>query len=191
KVIYLTFDAGYDNGNLGPILDALKAKNVKSTFFLTGDFLEREQELLKRIKEEGHLVGNHTWGHKDITKISHEQLKDQLKKFDDKYYEIFNEYPKKLFRPPAGQFNHEALIRVKDLGYNTIFWSVAFKDWLDDKRGPEYAYDNVINNLHNGAIVLLHTVSSDNAAAISMIIDKIVEEGYEIKNLDYLVDGNH
>lgn len=190
KIVYLTFDAGYDNGNLSQILDVLREKNVKSTFFLTGDFLEREQALLQRIVAEGHLVGNHTWGHKDITKLSKEQLREQLELFDEKYYQIFNTYPQKLFRPPAGQFNKESLMRVKDLGYYTFFWSIAFKDWLDDKRGADYAYNNVINNLHNGAIILLHTVSSDNALALGMIIDKIYEDGYEIKNIDYLIQAS-
>lgn len=190
KIVYLTFDAGYDNGNLSQILDVLKEKNVNSTFFLTGDFLEREQDLLHRIVEEGHFVGNHTWGHKDITKLSQEQLEEQLNLFNDKYYDIFNEYPSKYFRPPAGQFNNESLKRVKALGYHTIFWSIAFKDWLDDKRGADYAFDNVVKNLHNGAIILLHTVSNDNANALGMIIDKIYEEGYEIKNIDYLIESH-
>lgn len=189
KVIYLTFDAGYDNGNLQIILNVLKEKDVKSTFFLTGDFLEREKELLDQMVNDGHLVGNHTWGHKDISKLSQSQLEEQLKLFEDKYYELYNEYPSKLFRPPAGQFDNLSLMRVKELGYNTIFWSIAFKDWLDDNRGEDYAYNNVVNNLHNGAIVLLHTVSRDNALALGKIIDKIHEDGYEIRNLDSLVNN--
>lgn len=188
KVIYLTFDAGYDNGVLPEILDVLANKNVKSTFFVTGDFITRESELLLRIDYEGHIVGNHTWSHKYITKLSFDELKDEIQKVENAYTSLTSKKMVKLFRPPAGEFNQQSLINVKKLGYSTIFWSLAYKDWeTNNQRGGDYAYRSVMDNLHNGAIILMHTVSKDNLVALPKIIDDIRNEGYIIKNLDYLL----
>lgn len=191
KIVFLTFDAGYDNGGLMKILDVLDEKNVKSTFFVTGDFIERESELLMEIIWRGHLVGNHTWSHKDITKLSEEELEDELRKVEAAYEGLaFSPLPK-LFRPPSGQFNKQSLLRVQKLGYKTFFWSLAYKDWLTDKQqGEDYAYRSVMDNLHNGAIILLHTVSEDNCRALGKIIDGIRNEGYTIANLDYFLKSN-
>ena len=188
KNIYITFDAGYDNGVMPKILDVLKEKNVKSTFFVTGDFIKLEEELLLRIVDEGHIVGNHTWGHKDITTLSKDDLKLQLNKLEKAYYELTNKEMIKFFRPPSGQFNKEALTNLNDLGYHTFFWSIAYKDWLvDHQRGDNYAYNNVMEQLHDGAIILMHTVSTDNLNSLPKIIDEIRAKGYEIKNLDELI----
>lgn len=188
KVVYLTFDAGYDNGVLGKILDVLNEKNVKSTVFVTGDFIVKEKELTFRMAYEGHTVGNHTWKHKNITKLSYEELAQEIKKVEDAYYELTNLQMTKYFRPPAGEFNKEALMNVEKLGYQTFFWSLAYKDWeTRNQRGADVAYEQVMNNLHNGAIILMHSVSISNLEALPKIIDGIRNAGYEIKNLDYLI----
>lgn len=188
KIVYLTFDAGYDNGVLGKILDVLNEKNIKSTIFVTGDFIVREHELTYRMAYEGHTVGNHTWKHKNITKLSYEELTREIKKVEDAYYELTNLQMTKYFRPPAGEFNKEALKNVEKLGYNTFFWSLAYKDWeTKNQRGADVAYQQVMNNLHNGAIILMHTVSISNLEALPRIIDGIRDAGYEIRNLDYLI----
>lgn len=187
KVVYLTFDAGYDNGNMEKILKTLKEKDVKSTFFLTGDFLTRESELVKMIDEDGHIVANHSWGHKNITTLSKENLQKELTKVEDKYKELTGKDMVKFFRPPAGNFNKQSLKIIQELGYKTFFWSIAFKDWERGKsQGLQFSYDSVINNLHNGAIILMHTVSDDNVNALSLIIDGIRNAGYKIENLDQI-----
>lgn len=185
KNIYLTFDAGYDNGVLPKILDVLKSKNVKSTFFVTGDFVTRESDLLKRIVDEDHIIGNHTWGHKDITTLSKDELKVQLEKVEDAFFKLTNKPMEKIFRPPAGKFNKESLNNIKELGYATFFWSIAYVDWnTDGQKGRDYAYNNVLSQLHDGAIILMHTVSQDNCDALPDLIDEIRNQGYEIKNLN-------
>lgn len=188
KIVYLTFDAGYDNGVLGKILDVLNDKGVKSTVFVTGDFIIREHELTLRMAYEGHTVGNHTWKHKNITKLSFEELSKEIHKVEDAYFRLTKQRMIKYFRPPSGQFNKEALKNVEKLGYNTFFWSLAYKDWeTNNQRGAEAAYNSVMDNLHPGAIILMHTVSRDNLDALPRIIDGIRENGYTIKNLDYLI----
>lgn len=185
KVIYLTFDAGYDNGTLPKILETLKEKNVKATFFVTGDFLNREEDLTLQIFNDGHLIGNHTYGHKNITKLSKENIIKELESLEKKYKEITGSDMPKLFRPPEGEFDEKSLMVVKELGYRTFFWSVAYDDWnTKNQKGSDYGYNKVIDNIHNGAIILLHTVSTDNAEALPRIIDNLRSQGYEFKNLD-------
>lgn len=191
KHVYLTFDAGYDNGNMEKLLDVLKQKGVKSTFFLTGDFLTRFRPLVERIDKEGHIVGNHTWGHKDITSLTQEELATELTKVEEAYQRITGKEMVKAFRPPAGSFNKTSLNRIKECGYTTFFWSIAFKDWINNPRGKEYSYQNVIDNLHDGAIILLHTVSNDNVEALPMIIDEIRAQGYTIENLDSIINSGN
>lgn len=191
KDIYLTFDAGYDTGHMEKILKILKEKEVLSTFFITGDFLVRQSELVMMIANDNHIVGNHTWGHKNITQLSKAQIEEQLYKVEEKYKEITNKEMIRVFRPPAGNFNKTSLNYIKDCGYATFFWSIAFKDWINDSRGRDYSYNNVINNLHNGAIILLHTVSDFNVEALPDIIDEIRARGYTIRNLDYLISSGN
>lgn len=187
KELFLTFDAGYDNGNLSSILDTLQEKNVKAAFFVTGDFLTRNSDLVLRMKEEGHIVGNHSWGHKNITKINEEELKNEIQKVEEKYQEITHEEMKHYFRPPEGEFNHTSLLSLQKLGYKTIFWSLAYQDWDTNRQhGSLYAYQNVMNHIHNGAIILLHTVSKDNKEALGKIIDDLQSDGYVFKTLDDL-----
>lgn len=185
KTLYLTFDAGYDNGNLSKILDVLKEKDIKATFFITGDFAVRESKLLKRIVSEGHIVGNHTYHHKNITRLDRAKIKEELDFLNDKYKEIIGTDMPKYFRPPEGQFDKRSLLDIKELGYKTFFWSIAYDDWnTKNQKGIEYAYNKIMDNLHNGAIILLHTVSSDNANVLSKVIDDSRNLGYEFKNLD-------
>ena len=163
----------------------LKEKEVKATFFVTGDFLEREEELVLRIVNEGHIVGNHTYDHKNITKLSQEALETQIKKIESKYKDITGKEMEYYFRPPEGEFNKESLMRVSELGYKTFFWSIAYVDWnVNNQKGENYCYENIMNHLHNGAIILMHTVSSDNARALSRIIDDSRSKGYTFKNLN-------
>lgn len=181
KKIYLTFDAGYDNGNLASILDTLKDKKVQATFFVTGDFVNRFQNLTKRMVEEGHIVANHSYSHKSITSQTKEELKNDLKKLEDNFQKVTGEEMVKVFRPPKGEFDHNSLMNLKELGYKTIFWSIAFKDWsTEHQKGKEYSYNSVIDNLHSGAIILMHTVSTSNREALPEIIDEIRNQGYEL-----------
>ncbi len=183
--IYLTFDAGYDNGNLASILDILQEKEVQATFFITGDFLNRCSDLVKRIANEGHLVGNHTWHHYNITKLNKQELEKEIKQVEDKYYEITNKEINHFFRPPEGEFNHQSLENVKAIGYKTIFWSLAYKDWdTKHQHGKDYAYNSVMNKIHNGAIILMHTVSTDNKEALPYIIDELRNQGYIFSSLN-------
>lgn len=185
KTLYLTFDAGYDNGNLSKILDVLKEKDVKATFFVTGDFITREKELVQRIVSEGHLVGNHTYHHKKITKLDRAKIKEELDLLNETYKEVIGTDMPNFFRPPEGEFNRESLLYIKSLGYKTFFWSVAYDDWnTKNQKGVNYAYNKIMDNLHNGAIILLHTVSSDNANVLSKVIDDCIKSGYSFKNLN-------
>ena len=187
KKVYLTFDAGYDNGNLIKILDILDDKEVEGTFFVTGDFLNRFSELTIEINKRGHIVGNHTWSHKNITSLSKDEIENELLKVENKYYELTGEKLNKYFRPPAGVFNKNSLNVIKDNGYTTLFWSIAYKDWdTNNQSNIDVSVNSVIDNLHNGAIILLHTVSDSNVLALPIIIDKIREEGYEISSINEL-----
>lgn len=180
KKIYLTFDAGYDNGTLSSILDVLKDKGVKATFFVTGDFVKRFSELTIRMVEEGHVVANHSYSHRAINKLSKEELKEDLERLEDSFYQLTNEKMVKVFRPPKGEFDRQSLINLNELGYKTVFWSIAFEDWSKEhQKGKEYSYNSVINNIHDGAIILMHTVSKSNSEALPDIIDEITNQGYE------------
>ncbi|MGL4338348.1 MAG: delta-lactam-biosynthetic de-N-acetylase [Turicibacter sp.] len=188
KIIYLTFDTGYENGNTAQILDVLKQRNVSATFFVTGHFMEQNKELILRMKNEGHIVGNHTWHHPDMTQISEERFKTELKLIEDEYEKITGEKMTKFLRPPEGHFNQQVLDRAKDLGYYTMFWSLAYIDWhVDNQKGWEYAYNQVLDRIHPGAIMLMHSISKDNANALDYIIPELEKQGYEFKSLQYLL----
>ena len=177
KNIYLTFDCGYENGYTEKILDVLEEKNVNATFFLTGHYIDSAKDLVLRMKEEGHILANHSNLHKNITTLNRGQIEEEIKSLEIKYNNLTGSNLTKFFRPPAGNFDQKSLEVVKDLGYVPLFWSVAYKDW-DHKNGIEFAAQEVCKNIHNGAIILLHAVSSDNALALSSIIDKLQDEGY-------------
>lgn len=187
KRIYLTFDAGYENGNTPIILDILKKHRVNATFFLVGNYLKKEEALVKRMVDEGHIIGNHTWSHPDLTKLTKEQYKEELDKFVEYYKKITGEIPLNILRPPAGTFSKRSLQIADELGYYTIFWSVAYKDWeIDKQRGWEYAYNEVMKQIHPGAIILLHPVSKDNVDALEKIIVDLKNQGYEFSPITKL-----
>jgi peptidoglycan-N-acetylmuramic acid deacetylase len=177
KNIYLTFDCGYENGYTEKILDVLEEKNVNATFFLTGHYIDSAKDLVLRMKDDGHILANHSNLHKNITTLNRGQIEEEIKGLEIKYNNLTGSNLTKFFRPPAGNFDQKSLEVVKDLGYVPLFWSVAYKDW-DHKNGIEFAVQEVCKNIHNGAIILLHAVSSDNAQALSSIIDKLQAEGY-------------
>jgi len=183
KVIYLTFDEGYENGYTAQILDTLKEKNVKATFFITGPYLEKEEELVRRMVEEGHTVGNHTINHPSMPDCDDEKLEKEILDLDRKFYDAFGQSMKYL-RPPMGEFSERTLSISRSLGYTSVFWSFAYRDWeVDNQKGTQYAIDTVLNGLHPGEVMLLHAVSKDNANALGTIIDEARKMGYEFGEL--------
>lgn len=188
NAVYLTFDCGYENGNLPMILDALRDEGVPALFFLTGHFMEEEPELVLRMVNEGHLVGNHTYDHPNLTTVSQERFFDELTRAEEKFYEITGQEMEKYLRPPEGRFNQEMLDWAAEAGYYTILWSLAYVDWYVDKqKGGDYAHEQVMNRMHPGAIILLHSTSSDNALAMADLVISIREAGYEFRSLQYLM----
>ena len=190
KVIYLTFDAGYENGCTAPILDALKKHNVPATFFVVGNFLETSPDLVKRMVEEGHTVGNHTYHHPDMSKISSkESFETELKEVEALYQEITGESMPLFYRPPQGKYNVTNLQMANEMGYCTFFWSLAYVDWLqDDQPTKEEAFEKLLGRIHPGAVVLLHSTSSTNAAILDELLTKWEEMGYTFAPLSDLAD---
>ncbi|MBO8162430.1 MAG: delta-lactam-biosynthetic de-N-acetylase [Brevibacillus sp.] len=188
KVLYLTFDNGYENGYTADILDTLQEKSVPAAFFVTGHYVKDQPELLKRMANEGHLIGNHSWSHPDMTQISDKQIKEELDKVKEEVARITGQAEMRYLRPPRGIFSERTLAISKQLGYTSVFWSLAYKDWdTKAQKGWRYAYQNVIAQLHPGAVILLHAVSKDNAEALGRIIDEARKQGYEFKSLDHLM----
>ena len=187
RVMYLTFDEGYEAGFTPQILDTLGKCGVKAAFFITGDYFDREQELVKRMRDEGHIIGNHTENHPNLHKLGdYRKMQEEFKALDDKYESVFGERMRYM-RPPEGEFSERVLAAAQDAGYKTVLWSFAYKDWLrDNVRGAEYAKESVIPYFHDGAILLLHAVSKDNADALSDIINAAREQGYEFGSLDFI-----
>lgn len=185
KIMYLTFDCGYENGNTGIILDSLKKHGVSVTFFVVGTYIESEPELIKRMTEEGHTVGNHTWHHPDMSQIaSMDSFQKELKDVEDAYKEVTGKEMTKYYRPPQGKFSETNLQMAKELGYKTFFWSLAYVDWYDDNQPTkEEAFDKLLGRIHPGAIVLLHSTSDTNAAILDELLTKWEEMGYQIKPL--------
>ena len=177
--IYLTFDEGYENGYTSKILDVLRENNVKAIFFITGPYLSEHQDLVRRMVEEGHVVGNHTIHHPSLPSVDDKALEEEILGLDRAFFEKFGKHMQFL-RPPKGEYSERTLAITQKLGYVNLFWSFAYDDWHKDKiRGAQYAYDKVINNLHNGEVMLLHAVSKDNADALDMIIKGARSKGFE------------
>ena len=184
KVIYLTFDNGYEAGYTNQILDALKQNKVKATFFITAHYLNTASELVQRMIEEGHIVGNHTVNHKSMPEIADEEIKEEVIKLHQAVYEKFG-YKMKYLRPPKGEFSERTIIATNNLGYKHVMWSFAYVDWEEKKQPEEQkAQKAILDNLHNGEIMLLHANSKTNANILDIIIKQIKAEGYEIKSLD-------
>lgn len=185
KELFLTFDNGYENGYTARILDVLKEKNVPALFFVTGHYVKDQPELLKRMVDEGHLIGNHSWSHPDMTTLSESQIASELALVKDKVEQLTGQRGMDYLRPPRGIFNDNVLAVSKRNGYTSVFWSIAYKDWdVNAQRGGSYAFEQVTKQLHPGAILLLHSVSKDNAEALGSIIDEARRQGYVFKGLD-------
>jgi peptidoglycan-N-acetylmuramic acid deacetylase len=189
KVIYLTFDAGYENGCTAKILDTLKNHQVPATFFLVGNYIESEPELVKRMVSEGHIVGNHTFSHPDMSAISSEDsFRNELESLEKMYKETTGLEMLKIYRPPQGRYSESNLQMAKDMGYTTVFWSLAYVDWYDDQQPTrEEAFKKLIPRIHPGAIVLLHSTSTTNAEILDELICKWKEMGYTFKSIEAFI----
>lgn len=189
KVVYLTFDNGYENGYTEKILDVLKKEKVPATFFVTGHYLNSAPDLVKRMVKEGHIIGNHSWSHPDFTQVSDTKIKEELDRVKQKTEELTGQKEMIFMRPPRGIFSERTLKIAKDAGYLHVFWSVAFVDWkTDQQRGWQYAYNEMMKQIHPGAVILLHTVSKDNADALEKAITDMKKRGYTFKSLnDYIL----
>lgn len=188
KVLYLTFDAGYENGNTPAILDALKKHKVKATFFIVGNFLSTNPELVKRMVAEGHTVGNHTYHHPDMSKISTlDAFSKEINDLETLYKESVGKKITKYYRPPQGKYSESNLKMAKELGYKTVFWSLAYVDWYDDKQPTrEQAFEKLLPRIHPGAVVLLHSTSKTNAEILDELLTKWKSKGYTFSTLDKL-----
>ena len=184
KVIYLTFDEGYEAGYTEKILNKLKENDVKATFFITSHYLNTASDLVERMISDGHIIGNHTVNHKSLPSISNEEIESELMKLHQAIYEKFN-YEMKYMRPPKGEFNERTLRKTAQLGYKTVMWSFAYFDW-DEKKQPnlEESRKIIINNFHCGEIMLLHPNSKTNSEVLDSIIKEAKNQGYQFKLLD-------
>ena len=187
-VLYLTFDAGYENGYTEQILDVLKAQQVPAAFFVVGTYVDQHPELVRRMAAEGHIVGNHTWHHRDMAAISDEAVFTQELRYLEEVYEqtVGSPLPR-YYRPPRGIYSEENLRMAQKLGYRTVFWSLAYVDW-DPARQPtrEQAFSKLIPRVHNGAVVLLHSTSSANAALLDELLTRWKDMGYRFGTLEEL-----
>ena len=184
KFIYLTFDEGYEAGYTEKILNTLKENNVKATFFITSHYLNTASELVERMINEGHIIGNHTCSHPSLPSKTNEEIENELMKLHRAIFEKFN-YDMKYMRPPKGEFNERTLKKTQELGYKTVMWSFAYFDW-DEKKQPsiEESKKIIINNFHCGEIMLLHPNSKTNSEVLDSIIKEAQKEGYEFKTLE-------
>lgn len=180
KKIYLTFDCGYENGNTETILEALKKHNVSATFFVVGHYLESAPDLVCRMVEEGHTVGNHTYHHPDMSKISDKaSFRAEMDAVAEKFKEVTGQEMTKYYRPPQGKYSKENLQMAKDMGYSTFFWSLAYVDWnVDDQPSHEEAFSKLCSRVHPGAIVLLHNTSRTNGEILDELLTKWEDMGY-------------
>ncbi|MFI3207603.1 MAG: polysaccharide deacetylase family protein [Eubacteriales bacterium] len=186
-VLYLTFDAGYENGNTEAILDALLAHDAKATFFLVGNYLETNPELVIRMVEEGHTIGNHSYYHKDMTTLSEEEFIEELESLETLFTEITGEEMSNFYRPPQGKYSIETLKLAQSLGYETIFWSLAYVDWyVDDQPTKIEAFDKLLVRVHPGAIVLLHSTSQTNGEIMDELLTQWEDMGYSFGSLEDL-----
>lgn len=184
KVIYLTFDEGYEAGYTSKILEILKANEVKATFFITAHYVNTASDLVKQMIDEGHIVGNHTVNHKSMPELSEEQIRKEILDLHSVIYNKFN-YDMKYIRPPKGEFSERTLKITSSLGYKTVMWSFAYEDWNEDKQpSEEEAKKKILDNLHNGEIMLLHGNSKTNTNILDTIIKEAKSMGYVFKSLD-------
>lgn len=189
KVLYLTFDAGYENGYTDAILDTLKKREVPAAFFLVGDYLEREPDLVRRMAAEGHIVGNHTRTHPDMTKLEGDAFAAELRGMEELYEDVTGQTLPKFYRPPQGLYSGENLKQAQALGYKTVFWSLAYADWDNaNQPDPDGAVEKLTGRLHDGAVILLHATSKTNAEILDRLIGKWQDMGYRFAPLTELFD---
>jgi peptidoglycan-N-acetylmuramic acid deacetylase len=187
KVLYLTFDCGFENGNTPPILDALKKHNAKATFFVVGNYVSTSPDLVKRMVQEGHIVGNHSYHHPDMSQMNKEEFLKELDELETLYEQTIGSPMTKYYRPPQGKYSENNLQIAKELGYKTFFWSLAYVDWNQDSQpSHEEAFDKLLKRVHPGAIVLLHNTSKTNGEIIDELLTKWEEMGYTFKALNEL-----
>ena len=188
KVIYLTFDAGYENGCTAKILDILKKHRVTAAFFLVGNYIEQNPDLVRRMVAEGHTVGNHTMHHHDMSKLTDPKaFQKELEDLEALYFDITGEKMAKYYRPPQGIYSEENLKTAQALGYKTVFWSLAYVDWNnDDQPTAEYAFSKLLPRSHNGMVVLLHSTSQTNAEILDELLTKWEQMGYEFATMEDL-----
>lgn len=184
KSIYLTFDQGYEAGYTKQILETLKNNNVKATFFLTAHYLNTQEEVVKQMIDEEHIVGNHTVNHKSMPSLSEEEIKKEVMDLHTSIYQKFG-YDMKYIRPPKGEFSEKSLVTTNSLGYKTVMWSFAYEDWNENRQPDEAkSKEKILKNLHNGEIMLLHGNSKTNTNILDSVIKETKEMGYEFKSLD-------
>ena len=188
KVIYLTFDAGYENGCTAKILDTLKAHDVPAAFFLVGNYMEKNADLVRRMVDEGHIVGNHTMHHPDMSKLTDkETFSKELTDLEQLFREITGKELPKFYRPPQGIYSEENLRMAQELGFKTVFWSLAYVDWQNDRQPTaEYTFNKLLPRTHNGAVVLLHSTSVTNAQILDELLTKGENAGYRFASLEEL-----
>ena len=184
KYIYLTFDNGYEAGYTEKILEVLKQNQVPATFFLTAHYINTQPELVQRMIEDGHIIGNHTVNHKSMPEIDNDTIKKEVMDLHTAVYEKFG-YEMKYIRPPKGEYSERTIAYTNTLGYKTVMWSFAYDDWDEAKQGrEEYGKKKILDNLHNGEVMLLHGTSKDNSNILDECIKEIKSQGYEFKSLD-------
>ena len=188
KVLYLTFDSGYENGSTEKILDTLKKHNAPAAFFLVGNYIEKNADLVRRMVADGHIVGNHTMHHFDMSKLSDkESFTKELQDLEALFKETTGKDLPKYYRPPQGIYSQENLQMAKDLGYKTVFWSLAYVDWKNDAQPTKQeAFDKLLPRIHNGAVVLLHSTSRTNAEILDERLTKWEAAGYRFAPIDQL-----
>ena len=188
KVLYLTFDAGYENGCTAKILDVLKKHEVKAAFFLVGNYIDKNADLVRRMVEEGHIVGNHTMHHPDMSKFTDKAaFSKELTDLENLFRETTGKELPKYYRPPQGIYSKENLEMAQELGYQTVFWSLAYADWNNDAQPTrEQAFSKLLPRTHNGAVVLLHSTSTTNAEILDELLTKWKSEGYTFASVDQL-----
>lgn len=184
KYIYLTFDNGYEAGYTEKILEVLKQNNVPATFFITAHYVNTQPELVQRMIDDGHIIGNHTVNHKSMPEIDNDTIYKEVMDLHTAIYEKFG-YEMKYIRPPKGEYSERTIAYTNTLGYKTVMWSFAYDDWDESKQGrEEYGKQKILNNLHNGEVMLLHGTSKDNSNILDECIKEIKNQGYEFKSLD-------
>ncbi len=189
KVLYLTFDCGFENGNTPAILKALKKHHAPATFFVVGNFLETSPDLIRQMRKDSHIVGNHTFHHPDMSKIStKEAFAKELSDVEKLYQEITGEEMTRFYRPPQGIYSPGNLQMAKELGYRTFFWSLAYVDWYEDNQPTkEEAFAKLLPRVHPGAVVLLHNTSDTNAEILDELLGKWEDMGYSFRSLEDLI----